>query len=81
MIEKIEICQEGGEGIVIKPSLKVNKDFIRCSCIPCIAENCLRKILYNEDLIADEPSNAPTAEFLGDLFDNPINECSYYVKY
>lgn len=77
----IEYCQEGGEGIVIKPTPKINKDFVRCSCTGCIAENCLRKILYIEDLKADEPSNAPTGEFCGDLCENPILECSHYVKH
>lgn len=81
--QKIDNCQEGGEGVVINPSKKaipLRHGFVRCSCTGCKAPDCLRKILFFQDLEEDMPSKEPVGEFCGDLQDDPVNECSHYVR-
>lgn len=82
MIEKIENCQEGGEGIVIKPNypFTLDSDISRCSCLECKAQNCLRLLVYKSEITNPNNNRILVSKFCGDVLTDPKNDCNFYIQ-
>jgi|688.fasta_scaffold706915_2 hypothetical protein len=77
--DNLEICSEGGEGIVI-PSVKPQENtlYTRCSCIDCKAQSCKRLVSFLEE-INNPPKEAIVAKFCGDVLLDPEKDCNYFL--
>lgn len=79
MIEQIENCQEGGEGILFipKPQYLLPKDYSRCISVECPVQDCsrLQSYLYEKD----EDEVILMSDFGKDKKIESKEDCEFYI--
>lgn len=79
MIEQIENCQEGGEGILFipKPQYLLPKDYSRCISVDCPAQDCcrLQSYLYERD----KEERVLITDFGKDKKIESKEDCEFYI--
>ena len=79
MIQQIDNCPEGGDGVVIipKPTYLLPKDYTRCSSVDCPADDCSRLQNYLYDAQSEE--RIVISDFGKDKKIESKEDCEFYI--